>query len=470
MASLTDPFGLVRDATLGVAELGRSMLDQVTGQERIRLAVTGLTRAGKTVFLTSLVANLLAAGRGQRTLPALEQAAGGRLRGVRLVPAGTQSMPRFDVAAHVAALAADPPVWPGRTDDLSTLELTLDVERQSWLGGMLGNRSITLELLDYPGEWLLDLPMLEQSFPAWSAATLARLRAAPRAAVAAEFLAFVDALPATAPADETLARRGFGLFRDALVACRDQLGMRFLQPGRVLNPGPRGDAPILWFFPMPHATSGGLAGLLERRHAAYIADQRANFFEPHFRRFQRQAVLVDVLGTLHAGQAAFEDTAEALAAIAAALRYGAGWLDWLTGTGVERAAFVATKADHVPTRQRDALTALLGSLTAAPQGRVTGTSAATSVHALAAIRCTEDDVATLEGRPVAAVRGLLADGRSAKVYPGEVPLRPPEPGYWSHGFFEMPEFQPPRLTPDGASGVPHMALDTLLAWLIGDLL
>lgn len=470
MASLTDPFGLVRDATLGAAELGRSMLGQVTGQERIRLAVTGLTRAGKTVFLTSLVTNLLAAGRGQRTLPALERAVGGRLRGVRVVPAGTQSMPRFDVAAHVAALAADPPAWPGRTDDLSTLELTLEVERQSWLGGVLGSRSITLELLDYPGEWLLDLPMLEQSFSAWSAATLARLRAGPRAEVAAEFLAFVDALPAATPADEALARRGFGLFRDALVACRDRLGIRFLQPGRVLNPGPRGDAPILWFFPLPHGTGGGLAGLLARRHAAYIDDQRTNFFEPHFRRFQRQAVLVDVLGTLHAGQAAFEDTAEALAAIAAALRYGGGWLDWLTGTGVERAAFVATKADHVPARQRDALTALLGHLTAVPLGRATGAGAATSVHALAAIRCTEDDVATLEGRPVAAVRGLLADGRSAKVYPGEVPLRPPEPGYWAHGFFEMPEFQPPRLGPDGVSGVPHMELDTLLAWLIGDLL
>ncbi len=470
MASLTDPLGLVRDATFGVAELGRSLLGQMTGQERIRLAVTGLTRAGKTVFLTSLVANLLAAGRGQRTLPALEQAAGGRLRAVRVVPAGVQSMPRFDVAAHLTALAADPPAWPGRTDDLSTLELTLEVERRSWLGGVLGTRSITLELLDYPGEWLLDLPMLEQSYPAWSAATLARLRTGPREAVAREFLAFADALPPQAPADEALARRGFALFREALLACRDQLGLRFLQPGRVLNPGPRGDAPILWFFPLPHPAAGGLAGLLARRHAAYVAHQRENFFEPHFRRFQRQAVLVDVLGALHAGQAAFEDTAEALAAIATALRYGNGWLDWLTGTGVERAAFVATKADHVPARQRDALTALLGSLTGPPLDRATAAGAATAVHALAAIRCTEDDVATLEGRPVAAVRGLLADGRSARIYPGEVPLRPPEPGFWAHGFFEMPEFQPPRLAPDGALGVPHLGMDALLAWLIGDLL
>jgi hypothetical protein len=77
----------------------------------------------------------------------------------------------------------------------------------------------------------------------------------------------------------------------------------------------------------------------------------------------------------------------------------------------------------------------------------------------------------LEGRPVPAVRGvLLENGRSAKVYPGEVPASPPGPGFWSHAYFEMPAFQPPRLDPGGGSGVPHLGLDALLAWLIGDLL
>ena len=79
----------------------------------------------------------------------------------------------------------------------------------------------------------------------------------------------------------------------------------------------------------------------------------------------------------------------------------------------------------MPARQRDALAALLGHLVAAPQGRVTSAGVTTSVHALASIRCTEDDVATLEGRPVAAVRGvLLSSGRSAKVYPRRDPAAP----------------------------------------------
>jgi uncharacterized protein len=463
MPSLLDPLGLLRDLADGTEHLGRALI----GQERIRLAVTGLTRAGKTVFLTSLVANLLAAGRGSRTLKLIETAAGGRLRGVRLVPADVQNVPRFDVHGHLSALAMDPPRWPDRTEDLSTLELTLELERAGLFGSVLGRRTVTLELLDYPGEWLLDLPMLGQDFSTWSAETLARLRAPERLQATRDFLGFVDALPADAPEEEALARRGHALYRDALRACRDRLGLRFLQPGRVLNPGPRGEAPILWYFPLPHPEGGGLASLMRRRHAAYVEDQRASFFDPFFRRFQRQAVLVDVLGALHAGEAAFADTAEALRAIAGALESGNGLLARLLGLGTARVAFAATKADHVPAPQRRALASLLGHLVAQPaSGEV-----ATSVHAIAAIRCTEDDTARVGGREVGAVRGVLLNGgRSAKVYPGEVPEHPPAPGRWPRDVFEMPAFQPPRLDPEGGSGIPHLGLDALLAWLIGDLL
>jgi hypothetical protein len=457
----------IEDALAGVGDLARA----VAGRERIRLAVTGLSRAGKTVFLTSLVANLLAAGQGARTLPALEAASGGRLRGARLVPAGVETTPRFDAAGHLAALAADPPRWPERTEDLSTLEIALELAPAGIFGQarelFAGSRTVTLELLDYPGEWLLDLPMLSQSYAEWSRETMERLRRGRRAEAARAFLDFIDALPREAPADEAVARHGFALYRDALRACRDRLGFRFLQPGRALNPGPRGEAPILWFFPLPHPEASGLAEAMARRHAAYLEDQRSSFFDPFFRRFHRQAVLVDALGALHAGEEAFDDTAEALSAIARSLRGGGGLFDLLTGQGVKRVTFAATKADHVPSRAREALTGLLGDLVGREQPGPLG--AETAVHAVASIRCTEDDVATLEGRPVSAVRGLLLEGgKVAKVYPGEVPLRRPEGAFWDHAFFEMPVFQPPRLSGDGRSGVPHLGLDSLLAALIGD--
>jgi predicted YcjX-like family ATPase len=58
--------------------------------------------------------------------------------------------------------------------------------------------------------------------------------------------------------------------------------------------------------------------------------------------------------------------------------------------------------------------------------------------------------------------------RLVKFYPGEVPLKPPERDFWSGSFFELPVFQPPKLNQTGTSGVPHIALDDALYYLIGD--
>ncbi|BDG73336.1 YcjX family protein [Roseomonas fluvialis] len=461
-----DPLSLIR----GILDTTEDAARALVGRERIRLAVTGLSRAGKTVFLTSLIANLLAAGRGARTLPALSDAAGGRIRRVFIVPAGTETIPRFDPEGHLGALAADPPRWPERTEDFSTLQIAIDVERRTSLGGILPERRVTLDLIDYPGEWLLDLPMLRQDYAAWSEETLARLKRGVRAEPAAEFLAFLDGLPDDAAAEDALAKRGYTLYRDMLRTCRDVHGLRLLQPGRFLNPGPRGEAPLLWFFPLPATARGGLAQLCARRFDAYLADQRAYFLDPYFSRFHRQVVLVDVLGALHAGEEAFHDTGDALSAVASIVS-GANWLERLLGAAPTRVAFAATKADHVPTRARDALAALVEHITLGARGRTEQSGADVSFHALAAIRCTEDAVARLEGHSVAAVRGvLLQDGVGATIYPGEVPMKPPEPAFWDAGLFTMPEFRPPRLDPAGLSGVPHLGLDGLLAWLVGDAL
>jgi predicted YcjX-like family ATPase len=465
--ALPDPFRLLTDAASRTGEAALALV----GQERVRLAVTGLSRAGKTVFLTSLVANLVAAGAGRRTLPALD-ATGGRLRRARVVPPGVEATPRFDAESHLAALATDPPTWPARTDDLATLSLELTLRRRGIYGQFLPDREVTLDLLDYPGEWLLDLPMFAQDFAEWSDQTLARLTTGIRAAPAAEFLAFANGLPATAPAEDSLARHGHALYRRFLTTARDDLGLRFLQPGRFLNPGPAGDAPLLWFFPLPAGARGSALGaLLARRHEAYLRDQRDRFLDPVFRRFDRQVVLVDVLGALHAGREAFDDTAEALAAISATLRYGRGWLDLLTGAGIARVAFAATKADHVPEVSRDSLASLLSDLVDTPRRRAEIAGAGVSVHTVAAIRCTQEAIARHEGRPSPAVRGiLLENGRWATVDPGFVPARRPPESFWNAHYFQMPVFRPPGLDRHGMGGVPHLGLDTLLSALIGDAL
>jgi predicted YcjX-like family ATPase len=72
---------------------------------------------------------------------------------------------------------------------------------------------------------------------------------------------------------------------------------------------------------------------------------------------------------------------------------------------------------------------------------------------------------------VSAVRGRVAgEAKAGRYYPGEVPDRPPEAGFWAHPFLSLPDFEPLRLTLGGRAGVPHIGLDSLLAFLMEDLL
>ena len=74
----------------------------------IRLGVTGLSRAGKTVFITSLVANLMDRGR----MPGLVAAGDGRISAAFLQPQPDDTVPRFDYETHLGALTGAAPHWP----------------------------------------------------------------------------------------------------------------------------------------------------------------------------------------------------------------------------------------------------------------------------------------------------------------------------------------------------------------------
>ncbi len=416
--------------------------------QTVRVGVTGLSRAGKTAFLTSVAASLLA-----RPSPRFA-----------LAPLGATETPRFDHPKHLAALADDPPSWPARTDTVSIMAVAGSIDRSP-----LPAKRIRIEFLDYPGEWLLDLPLLTQSFANWSEATLARLRAAgPQAAA---FLAFVDGLPAKGAANEALAGAGARLYRQTLGDLRDS-GLAFLQPGRHLMPAPGPEPPWMAFFP---CTAGGPFGaLLGQRYDAYVDAVRRDLSSPLFANVDRLVVLADLLSALHAGEAAFTDMRQALGAASSALRWEFSWLEAFGALAqlrlppriIDRVAFVATKSDHVAERQRGNLAALMRTLTAVPS-----TNVKTACFAIASVRCTEDFVWTLEGRPVSAVRGrVLGQSVMTRSYPGEVPDRPPDADFWAHPFLALPAFEPMRLQDGGRPGVPNIGLDGLLSFLLGDVL
>ncbi len=441
----------------------------------IRLGVTGLARSGKTVFITSLVANLIDRGR----MPGLVAAGEGRIEAAFLQPQPDDTLPRFEYEAHLGALTAPAPRWPDSTRAVSELRLSLRVRPKGMLAGLQGPRTIHLDIVDYPGEWLLDLALLDIDYDTWCAQTLERI--APRAQ-AEDYLALMKATDPQAVLEEPQAKALAEAYADYLTQAR-RAGFSDCTPGRFLLPGDLAGSPVLTFAPLPGGTGGdarkSLRREMARRYEAYKREVVKPFFRDHFARIDRQVVLVDALGAINAGPPAVEDLRAAMSETLGAFRPGRNsFLAGLLGARrVEKILFAATKADHLHHSQHPQLTAIMEALIRNARERARFAGAKTQALAIASLRATTEDTMTHEGSPVDVVRGtLLETGKQAAFYPGALPqdpahlLSPARAGAerWLDADYAIMRFAPAPLSLRPGDGPPHIRLDRAAEFLIGD--
>lgn len=440
----------------------------------LRLGVTGLARAGKTVFITGLVANLLARGR----MPQLVAAREGRIEAVHLQPQPDVTLPRFDFEGHLAALTGDAPQWPHSTRAISELRLSFRTRPVGWLAGLRGPQVLHVDIVDYPGEWLLDLALMEKTYGQWAEETLARLETRGEAAA---FMAEARAADGARALEETDAQALARSFTGYLGAAR-AAGYADCTPGRFLLPGDLAGSPVLTFAPLPKPESparGSLWREMERRFDAYKDRVVTPFFRDHFARLDRQIVLMDVLGALHQGPRAVEDLRRTMAEILGAFRVGqTGWLSGLLGARrVGKILFAATKADHLHHEQHPALTAIAEALVAEARSRAAFAGAEVAAMSIAGLRTTVEERVERDGQSLPAVRGrLLASGKPAVMYPGALPrdparvLAPARQGAerWLDADYGLMAFAPARMDLSPGEGPPHIRLDRAAEFLIGD--
>ncbi|NDR55099.1 YcjX family protein [Aliiruegeria sabulilitoris] len=461
--------GIVQGVEDASAALSESLFEPV-----IRIGVTGFARAGKTVFITSLVANLMDRGR----MPGLVSAADGAIVGAWLQPQPDDTVPRFAFESHLAALTGPAPHWPQPTSAVSELRLSLKVQPRGFMGSFSGPRTIHLDIIDYPGEWLLDLQLLERSYDDWSSEILQRAADRPSAAGFLQALESVDGdAEVTEPAAQALAAAYIGY----LGAAREA-GFSDCTPGRFLMPGEMAGSPALTFAPMPpqeaRAPRGSLRREMERRYESYKAKVVKPFFRDHFARIDRQIVLVDLLGAIHAGPKAVEDLGRSMNDILGAFRPGRNaWLTRLLGAKrVERILFAATKADHIHHTQHGQVTAIMEAMLRQARDRADFAGARTNAMAIAALRATVEETRTVEGRELGMVRGRLESGKEAVLYPGTLPedpsrlLVPAREGAerWLDGDYSVMRFAPAPGTLKPGEGPPHIRLDRAAEFLFGD--
>ncbi|WP_380056975.1 YcjX family protein [Falsihalocynthiibacter sp. SS001] len=471
---------------MGLGDFTDSVLRDVEGlgarvnealfEPTIRLGVTGLSRAGKSVFITSLVSNLLQRGRMTQFAAAND----GRLRTVYLQPQPDDTIARFPYESYLAALTGPTPFWPQSTRNVSELRLSFRINPSGLLGGLRGARTIHLDIVDYPGEWLLDLALIGKSYREWSDEALQRMGAQDIGVQVAYQLEQVDAdQPMDDVAIQELAAEYTRFVRDAHAQ-----GMSSGAPGRFILPGELEGSPVITFAPLPpleRSAKGAVWREMERRFNAYKSEVVRPFFRDHFARIDRQIVLVDVLAALHRGPKAVDDLQTTMADILAGFRPGRNnWLSGLlTGKKVEKILFAATKADHLHQSQHPRLTALMDAMLSQAKSRAEFAGAQTQAMAIAALRTTSETTINHEGRQLECVQGRIANStKPVAFYAGNLPKDPSRvlasaqlgKEEWADFTVRNQDFDPAILELKQRQGLPHIRLDKALQFLIGDAL
>ncbi|HHQ69236.1 MAG TPA: hypothetical protein ENM98_02865, partial [Halothiobacillaceae bacterium] len=226
--------------------------------KRVTIGVTGFARSGKTVFIGALAQALLTANawharRGQGPLAGFGPFERRRLRSARIRDDLHPTLPQFPFRLVRDALISRSAHWPEPTEGISRLVLELDALPESgwrrWLKqNHIGSSRLQIELVDYPGEWLVDLSMLEQSYEQWSRQMLAQSQTPLRNHLSQIYREQLSNL--TQAGDEetvaNLAEHWVDYLQRAAAA-----NLPLNQPGRALRPGNLKHSPVLRFAPVP---------------------------------------------------------------------------------------------------------------------------------------------------------------------------------------------------------------------------
>ncbi|EJF88790.1 YcjX family protein [Bartonella tamiae] len=448
----------------------------------IRLGVTGLSTAGKTVFITAFIQNLLRDGR----LPMFEVVREGRLTKVTLGQQPNNKVSRFEYEKHLNALMNDQ-IWPQSTRSLSQLRLELHYTPKPSIFNVTSRNKLTIDILDYPGEWLLDLPLLYKSYRDFSREAIERARSSNHIKHADEWLAHVQTINILKNAQEDEIDNLSTKFKDYLKSAKnDNLSFSSLSPGRFLIPGQFDGAQVLNFCPLPHLddkriTKNSLADIMEQRYEAYKSVVIKPFFREYIVRLDRQVVLIDALQAMNAGENSVLEMEQALSEILHCFRLGKkNWIHSLWQHKIDRLLIAATKADHLHHENHDNLQTITSEIVAKAiaYAKLNGTK--TESLAIASIRTTREGLSTQhnENLPVVigtpmpheTIAGTQFDGTTqTAIFPGDLPnsLEQLLNENWKN-HLNFVNFRPPKI--DKKSSFPHIRLDRAMQFLLGDYL
>jgi len=440
--------------------------------DRICIGVTGLSQSGKSTFITSFINQIQKHDAKNARLREFVAATNHRIHAVKLLPLEDRALPLFDYTRAINGLSGDTPRWPDSTSDISGVLIQIELKDGR------KTKKVYVEVRDYPGEWLVDLPMREQSFAQWSEFIQRQLSEEPRRSFASNPLAALSAVNPFDEYNDLAAKKLKYAYCEFLRDCKAHSpSLSLLQPGRFLQPGAYNGHQMLDFYPLlscvgfdekalKRAPDNSVYKVLEKRYSQYKSELIETFFDDFISPVEKQVVLVDVLNVLNGGKHYVDDMINALDMIGASFRYKSRFFS----SNIKEVMYIGTKADHVLKEEHDHIRDLLSDIVSRSIENIKDHKVAFTSEAIAAIRCSQE-VADVD-RPINVLKAHGDDGSVIKYEPPQIPDHiPSSTREWlAFDGWRWPKLTPPkgvRVARDQA--IQHIHMDYVIQKLIGDL-
>lgn len=435
--------------------------------QKIKIAVTGFSGSGKTAFITALVRHLTTQATLDN-LPFFDVVRSGRFIACKQTVQESMMVPSFDYAKAIACLTTDEPTWPPATARINTLTLTLKYFAQEGIRAHLSPQSkLIIELYDYPGEWLIDLPMLNMDFESWSEQMFALYDNEKYQQFTHSFTKALTALKLAEEVNDEHLKEIAQHHALLLQTLKTTTPAVILQPGRQILPGDLEGAPMLSFFPCKKPANGhenSNYAELERRFEAYKANVIKPFYKDYFCQFDRQVILLDLFSALQGGESYVKELQQATSQLMQLFDYGKNhWLSKLWAPKIDKVLFVANKCDMVSSSQHSNVVKLLDNLLQDCHNDLKFEHVQIDTMAISAVRSAIDRSVKEHGELLPCIYGKPMDESSWITY---LPPRIPNSvSPWPAEGYQFVSFQP---LPAKEGMLDHVRLDHALQFLLGD--
>lgn len=372
-------------------------MDEQIATDVHKIAITGLSRSGKSMLFTSLIIQLNERAQvksgGSHTLPLLKSLPMDSVETFEILPILGEAL--FPIADCIEALENQQ--WPAATDQIYGFELKVTSKQPATFKKLLGrsHQITTFRFYDYPGEWLTDLPMLDLTFVQWCHQVTAQQTTEPQKSLAAAWLNYLeefdfDLVPTDSSLEELVTR-----YREYLVSAK-AAGISMLQPGGYLLE----KTPYNWqqngFVPLPAKVTCDLKHpwmkLMSTNFTAYQVTWLEKLKQNYFSDFDSQIILVDLFEGLKHSRQHLMQLKESLSNLAGIFISGQNWFQKLIGKpAMSKVAFVATKVDLIPTSQNTNLLALLKDVSSGARSKFEEKQITFNHFLLSSIRVTKED-------------------------------------------------------------------------------